>query len=125
MAITSIIILAGMFPGIAGYRVYASILINAIAYIVFFTAMLRQLELEEVTIDCHGDNAKVTNYGSTMFADTPTMVELPPESRKLKTKARRFAQRLTEEEKLVLTDKDEKFEYEFGVDSEDDGEEDE
>ena len=125
VAITSIIILAGMFPGIAGYRVYASILINAIAYIVFFTAMLRQLELEEVTIDCHGDNAKVTNYGSTMFADTPTMVELPPESRKLKTKARRFAQRLTEEEKLVLTDKDEKFEYEFGVDSEDDGEEDE
>ena len=127
VAVTSIIILAGMFPALAGYRVYASVLINAIAYIFFFSAMLRQLQLEEVMIDCHGDNAKVTVFESTMFSETPNMVETAPESKKLKTKARRFAQSFSEEEKLVLTDKDEKFEYEFGVDSEDDadGEDDE
>ena len=127
VAVTSIIILAGMFPALAGYRVYASVLINAIAYIFFFSAMLRQLQLEEVMIDCHGDNAKVTVFESTMFSETPNMVETVPESKKLKTKARRFAQSFSEEEKLVLTDKDEKFEYEFGVDSEDDadGEDDE
>ena len=125
VAITSIIILSGMFPGIAGYRVYASVLINAIAYIVFFTAMLRQLELEEVNIDCHGDNAAVTTFTSTMFADTPNLVELPQEKRNLKAKAKRLAHSLTDEEKLILTDKDEKFEYEFGTeDDESSGEDD-
>lgn len=124
VGITSTIMLTGMFLGVAGYRVYSSILVNAIAYIIFFSVMLRQLELEEVNVDCYGDQARVQNFGSTMFADTPTMVEQPDESRKLKTKVKRFAQSLSEEEKLVLTDKDEKFEYEFGVDDDDDDDDD-
>ena len=33
--------------------------------------------LEELDIDCYGDQAKVSEISSTMFADTPTMVELP------------------------------------------------
>ena len=39
VGITTCIILAGMLLGIAGYRVYATILVNAFAYIFFFTAM--------------------------------------------------------------------------------------
>ena len=75
--VTTAVILAGMLTCAAGYRVYASILVNAIAYIIFFTAMVRELALEELDIDCYGDQAKVSEISSTMFADTPTMVELP------------------------------------------------
>lgn len=123
--ITTVIILAGMLTAIAGYRVYASILVNAIGYIVFFSAMEHLLHLEEVDIDCYGDQAAVTSFDSTMFSNAPTMIEIPraEKPKKLKDKARRFAQSLTSEEHLVLTDKDEKFEYEFGVDEDDDDDE--
>lgn len=123
--ITTVIILAGMLTAIAGYRVYASILVNAVAYIIFFSAMEHLLHLEEVEIDCYGDQAQTTSFDSTMFADTPTMVEVPraEKPKSLKDKARRFAQSLTSEEQLVLTDMDEKFEYEFGVDEDDDDDE--
>ena len=125
VGITTCIILAGMLFAIAGYRVYASILVNAFAYIFFFTAMEHQLHLEEMDIDCYGDRAKVQSFESTLFADTPTMVEKPVKEKKtLRETAKRFAEDLTSEEHLVLTDKDEKFEYEFGVE-EDDEEDDE
>lgn len=126
VTVTTVIILAGMFLGLAGYRVYASVLLNAFAYIFFFTAMLRQLALEEVEVDCYGDQAKVTSFDSTFFADAPTMIE-KPERQKLsvRQKLRRAADQLTSEEKIVLTDKDEKFEYEFGVDDDDDAYDDE
>lgn len=124
VGITTVIIFAGMLTGIAGYRVYASILINAFAYIFFFTAAEHLLRLEEMDVDCYGDPIKSTSFDSTMFADAPTMVEKQPKpKRSLAEKARRFAQDLSSEEKLVLTDKDEKFEYEFGVDDDDDEEE--
>ena len=125
VGITSVIILAGMLTAIAGYRVYASILVNALGYIIFFTAMERLLHLEEVEIDCYGDRAEVKSFDSTMFSETPTMVEIP-RAEKPKTlggKAKRLAQELSTNEKLVLTDKDEKFEYEFGVDDDDDDDE--
>ena len=117
VGITTVIILAGMLTAVAGYRVYASILINAFAYIIFFTAMERLLHLEEVEIDCYGDQAQVTSFDSTMFSETPTMVEIPraEKPKSLKAKAKRLAQELSSEEQIVLTDKDEKFEYEFGV----------
>lgn len=123
VGITTCIILAGMLLAIAGYRVYGSILVNAFAYIFFFTAMDYQLRLEEIEVDCYGDSAKVQNFESTLFADTPTMVEKPMKEKKtLREKAKRLAEDLSSEEKLVLTDKDEKFEYEFGVEEDDDDE---
>lgn len=123
VGITTCIILGGMLTGIAGYRVYASILINAFAYIFFFIAMEYQLHLQEVEIDCYGDQAKVKSFESTLFADTPTMIEKPvTEKKTLREKAKRLAEDLSSEEQLVLTDKDEKFEYEFGVEEDDDDE---
>ncbi len=127
VGITTIIILAGMLPGIVGYRVYASILINAFAYIFFFTAAERLLDLEEISVDCYGDQAKVTEFDSTMFANVPTMVEIPKAEKKMRSlreKARRLAEDLSSEEISVLTDKEEKFEYEFGVDDDDEYEDD-
>ncbi len=123
VSITTIIIFAGMFLGLAGYRVYASILLNAFAYIFFYSAMLHQLRLEEVEVDCYGDRARESNFASTMFADTPTMVELPPAPKAtVRQRIRRVAESFTDEEHIVLTDKDEKFEYEFGVQEDDDDE---
>ena len=123
VGITTCIILAGMLLAIAGYRVYGSILVNAFAYIFFFTATDYQLRLEEIEVDCYGDSAKVRSFESTLFADTPTMVEKPMKEKKtLREKAKRLAEDLSSEEKLVLTDKDEKFEYEFGVEEDDDDE---
>ena len=126
--ITTGIILGGMFLGYAGYRVYASILLNAFAYIFFYSAMIHQLRLEELAIDCYGDNAKTTAFSSTMFEDVPTMVEkVKPERETVSEKAKRAANWLNLEntEHEVLTDDDEKFEYEFGVIEEDEDEYDE
>ena len=121
--ISTAIILSGMLTAIAEYRVYASILVNAVGYIVFFSAMVRQLALEEMDIDCYGDQAKVSEISSTMFADTPTMVEIPGREVPvtLEQKLRRLKAKLTPtDERIVLTDDDKKFEYEFGADADDD-----
>ena len=125
VTVTTVIILAGMLIIPADYRIYASILVNAVAYIFFFSAMVRQLALDEMDIDCYGDQARVSEISSTLFADTPTMVEIPglevPVT--LGQKIRRAIIRLTpSDEKIVLTDDDEEFEYEFG-DLEDDDDE--
>lgn len=121
--VTSTIILSGMFLGYFGYRVYASILLNAFAYIFFYSAMLHQLRLEEISIDCYGDNAKSTAFSSTMFDEIPTMVEKPVRERETFSQiAKRAANKMSLEntEREILTDKDEKFEYEFGVIEDDD-----
>ena len=90
------------------------------AYIFFFTAMEHQLRLEEIEVDCYGSQAKVQNFGSTLFADTPTMIDKPVKEKKtILQSAKRFAEDLTSQEQLILTDKDETFEYEFG-DADDD-----
>ena len=123
VGITTCLILCGMLTGIAGYRVYASVLINAFAYIFFFSALEYQLHIQEVEIDCYGDKAKVQSFESTLFADTPTMIEKPmTEKKTLREKAKRLAEDFASEEQIVLTDKDEKFEYEFGVEEDDDDE---
>ena len=123
VTITTTIILAGMFLGLAGYRIYASVLLNAVAFIFFYAAAYRQLIEGEISVDCYGDRAGETAFSSTMFADTPTMIEIP-ESEKPQTlsqKAKRVVSKLTPaDEKIVLTDDDEKFEYEFGADADDD-----
>lgn len=123
VGITCGMMLAGMLFVIPGYRVYASILLNAAAYIFFFTALKRQLVLEEVLVDCYGDQAKVTSFSSTLFADTPDLVEKEKQSVGQRVRSLRNKLSLENEEKLVLTDKDEKFEYEFGV-VDDDGDDD-
>lgn len=120
--ITCTVILAGMFLGLAGYRVYASILLNAFAYIFFFTAMIHLLRNEDVDIDCYGDGAKVSNFSSTMFADSPVLQEPVQETvtEKLRKKASAVAEKLTPRTNPVetLTD-DAAFEYEFGVEDDD------
>lgn len=118
VTVTTVLILAGMFLGLAKYRVYASILLNAFAYIIFFSWAEHQLRLEELDVDCYGDKAKVTSFDSTMFADTPTMIETVKREKPktLKEHAKRVAEKLTpNEEQIVLTDDTEKFEYEFGT----------
>ncbi len=121
VAVTVSICLAGMLPGIAGLRVYSSVLINAFAYIFFFLTMHRQLVNEEVDVDCHGDRAKVTSFSTTMFTDSPLLQEKPKKERRtVRQLAKDAADRITGEEQLVLTDEQEKFEYEFGVQDEDD-----
>ena len=123
VGITVCITLSGMLPGIAGYRVYASILINAFAYIVFFSIMHRLIQTEELEIDCHGDNARVTEFTTTMFTDSPLLQEQPKKRRKtLRQRAKEAADVITSEEKPVLADREEKFEYEFGVQEDDDDE---
>jgi len=120
------IILAGMLLAVPGYRVYASILLNAAAYIFFFTALKRQLILEEVLVDCYGDQAKVTTVSSTLFENVPTLIEREkPSTVRERVRAVRNRMSLENEEKMILTDKDEKFEYEFGVDEYEDDEDDE
>lgn len=129
VGLTCIIALCGMLPGIAGYGVYVSILINAFAYIFFFSVMKRQAQLDEMLIDCYGDRAEQHEFKSTMFADEPTMVE-PPQPVK-KPSALKKAKLAAEDawkgndEREVLTDSDETFEYEFGTIEDDDDEDDE
>ena len=127
VGITCAIMLCGMLPGILGYGVYVSILFNAAAYIVFFAAMKRQVVLGEMDIDCYGDRAEQTEFTSTMFADAPTMAERPDLKKPSAIKQAKLAAEdvfAGNTEREVLTDRDEKFEYEFGVieEEEDDGE---
>lgn len=116
--ITCTIMLAGMFLGLLGYRVYASILVNAFAYIFFFSAMQYQLHLDELDIDCYGDKATEAKFDSTMFADSPLLVEKPKkEPETLRKKLEHMRDTLISDEHIILTDTDEKFDYEFGVDA--------
>ena len=53
------------------------------------------------------------------------MIEKPAAEKKtLREKAKRLAEDLSSEEQIILTDKDEKFEYEFGVEEDEDDEDD-
>ncbi|MBR5405657.1 MAG: hypothetical protein IK107_05110 [Oscillospiraceae bacterium] len=116
VAVTCGIILSGMMTAAAHYRVYASILVNAFAYIFFFAAMYLLLQREEVRVDCHGDRAEETSFTSTMFADSPLLQEKPEKRRRtLGQIAKDAARQISSEEQAVLTDEDESFEYEFNV----------
>lgn len=61
------IMLAGMLGNIIGYRIYFSILTNAVAYIFLFAAVKWMLSREMIEIDCHGDKARVVEYRSEFF----------------------------------------------------------
>lgn len=120
VGITCGVILAGMLTAVSGARVYTSILINAFAYIFFFAAMRQLLRIEEVQVDCHGDRAQESSFSTTMFSDSPLLQEKPEKRRRtIGQIAKDAARQLNAEEQTVLTDENEQFEYEFGVDDDD------
>ena len=61
------IMLGGMFGNIMGIRVYFSIMSNAVGFSILFAAIRYLLKREEIEIDCHGDNARVSEYSSSTF----------------------------------------------------------
>ena len=61
------IMLGGMFGNIMGIRVYFSIISNAVGFTLLFAAIRYLLKREEIEIDCHGDNARVSEYNSSTF----------------------------------------------------------
>lgn len=67
VGIASCIMLAGMFCIIFNIRIYASVLTNSFAYLFLYIAMLIQLNLEVLQVDCYGDRATVAEYKSSFF----------------------------------------------------------
>lgn len=68
VGITSVIMATGIFCVIYDSRVYISILINCIAYIVLDTALVNMISLEYIEIDCYGDTVSVIEVdSSTLF----------------------------------------------------------
>lgn len=63
------VILSGMLGNILGFRIYFSILINAVAYLILFASVKWMLGRGTIEIDCHGDKARVTEYKSTFFGE--------------------------------------------------------
>lgn len=61
------LILGGMFGNLIGIRIYFSILVNAVAFTVLFGAIKYLQKREDIEIDCHGDNAKVSDYSQKDF----------------------------------------------------------
>jgi len=67
VGIASCIMLAGMFCIIFNIRIYASVLTNSVAYLFLYVAMIIQLNLEILQVDCYGDKANVVEYKSSFF----------------------------------------------------------
>ena len=65
----SAIIFCGMFGSIMHIRIYFSIIVNAAAFAILFYMTQRLLEKEELSVDCHGDRATVTEYPNSFFKD--------------------------------------------------------
>jgi len=65
--VTVAIVLVGMFGNIMGYRIYFSILTNAIAFCTMFGMLKFFTNQEAVEIDCFGDKARVIEYKSEFF----------------------------------------------------------
>ena len=66
--IACIIMLLAVFSIAFNVRLYASVLINSIAYIVLYSLILFFDKRERITVDCYGDVAKVYE-DSTLFSD--------------------------------------------------------
>lgn len=66
-AIATIITLFGVFCVAYGTRVYISILINAIAYVVYYSWTLYLVNTERIYIDCYGDVIKDVHYSTKDF----------------------------------------------------------
>lgn len=67
VGISSVIMSSGIFCVIYDSRVYVSVLINCIAYIVLYTAIIKMLTLEYIEIDCYGDTVSVLEIDSSTF----------------------------------------------------------
>ena len=61
------IVLVGMIGNIIGYRIYFSILTNAVAFAVMFGLISFFISQEKIEIDCYGDKARVIEYRSDFF----------------------------------------------------------
>ena len=66
--ISCIIMLLAVFAIVFNVRLYASVLINCVAYIVLDSMLLFFHKRESITVDCYGDAAKVYE-DSTLFSD--------------------------------------------------------
>ncbi|HHX57583.1 MAG TPA: hypothetical protein GX710_06150 [Clostridiales bacterium] len=67
VGVAACIMLAGMFCIVYNIRIYASVLTNSFAYLFLYVAMLIQLNLEVLEVDCYGDKANVVEYKSSFF----------------------------------------------------------
>jgi uncharacterized membrane protein YfcA len=61
------LILGGMFGNLIGIRIYFSILMNAVAFLIMFYGIRVMLKREIIEIDCYGDRARVAEYRSVFF----------------------------------------------------------
>ncbi|MCC8068276.1 MAG: hypothetical protein LIO71_00685, partial [Ruminococcus sp.] len=61
-AVGTVISLCGVFCVAYGTRVYISILINAIAYVIYYSWVLYLIKTERVYIDCYGDVIEDIHY---------------------------------------------------------------
>ncbi|MCD7801040.1 MAG: hypothetical protein LUG94_07540 [Ruminococcus sp.] len=66
-AVGTVISLCGVFCVAYGTRVYISILINAIAYVIYYSWVLYLIKTERVYIDCYGDVIEDIHYSSKDF----------------------------------------------------------
>lgn len=66
-AVATVITLAGVFCIAYDTRVYISILINAAAYVIYYTWVLFLVNTERVYIDCYGDIVEDVHYSSKDF----------------------------------------------------------
>jgi len=66
-AVCTIVTLMGTFCIVYGTRVYVSILINSIAYVIYYSWVLYLVSRESVYIDCHGDVIPEAHYSSKDF----------------------------------------------------------
>lgn len=65
--ISCIMMLLAVFAIVFNVRLYASVLVNTIAYIVLDSLILFFCKQEKISVDCHGDVAKIYE-DSTLFS---------------------------------------------------------
>ncbi len=65
--VCTVITLLGTFCIVYGTRVYVSVLINSVAYVIYYSWVLYLVSQERVNIDCHGDIVKDVHYSSKDF----------------------------------------------------------
>lgn len=85
VAIASTIMLLAIFVIVGNTRVYASVLINSIAYIVLFGLILFFDKQEMIWVDCYGDIAPVYEDGkkteSTIFTENSPKADAKSEKK--------------------------------------------
>ena len=63
------LIFGGMFGNLSGIRVYFSILMKAVAFLILFIGIREMMKREIIEIDCYGDRARVAEYRSVFFEE--------------------------------------------------------